>query len=309
MDSVDDFTESALHKGHYMSEQNKRSVTVIGLGPMGQATVKVLLEAGYDVTVWNRSRPKVDAIAELGAKPAATVAEAVAANDVVLLSLIHYEAMYGVLEQGPADLSGKTIVNLSSDSPGKTRAGAEWVVARGGEFVTGAYMTQSDDLKHADSRLYVSGPEALYQKHRELLDTLVPATEYFGEDYGLAQLYYQAGLAQFHAFLTSLEQAVAMIDAAGADVDRFIELASHSTDSNRDFTRFFGAAAKQGGWGDIANLEMMRAGAQHVIDAAEEVGVDSGLTRTIQDYYQRALDASDKTDRAVPVYQVIRGKV
>ncbi|WP_205325582.1 NAD(P)-dependent oxidoreductase [Glycomyces sp. YM15] len=289
-----------------MTAQNTKSVTVIGLGPMGQATVKVLLDAGYDVTAWNRTRPKLDAIAELGATPVDTVAEAIAANDVVLLSLIHYDAMYGVLEQGPADLTGKTIVNLSSDSPEKSRKGAEWVIARGGEFVTGAYMTQSDDLKHASSRLYISGPETGYETHRALLETLVPGVEYLGADYGLAQLYYQAGLAQFHAFLTSLEQAVAIIDAAGADVDKFIEFASSGTESNRDFTLFFGAAAKQGGWGDIANLKMMHAGAQHVIDAAEEVGVDASLTRTIQDYYQRALDASEKAGHPVPVYQILR---
>lgn len=289
-----------------MNAQNNKSVTVIGLGPMGQATVKVLLDAGYDVTVWNRTRPKLDDIAALGAKPAATVAEAVAVNDVVLLSLIHYGAMYGVLEQGPADLTGKTIINLSSDSPANARKGAEWVTERGGAFVTGAYMTQSDDLQHASSRLYVSGPEAHYESHRELLETLVPGVEYFGDDYGLAQLYYQAGLAQFHAFLTSLEQAVAIVDAAGADVDKFIEFAGNGTESNRDFTFFFGAAAKQGGWGDIANLKMMHAGAQHVIDTAEEVGVDATLTKTIQGYYQRALDASEEAGRAVPVYQILR---
>ena len=149
-----------LPKGHNMSAQ--KSVTVIGLGPMGRATVKVLLAAGVDVTVWNRTPAKADALAELGAKPAATVAEALAANDIVLLSLIHYDAMYGVLEQGPADLTGKTIVNLSSDSPAKARKGAEWVIERGARFLTGAYMTQSDDIRHPASRLYVSGPEHLY---------------------------------------------------------------------------------------------------------------------------------------------------
>jgi 3-hydroxyisobutyrate dehydrogenase-like beta-hydroxyacid dehydrogenase len=286
---------------------DKKSVTVIGLGPMGQATVKVLIEAGYDVTVWNRTRPKVDAIAELGAIPAATVAEAVAANDVVLLSLIHYDAMYGVLEQAPADLTGKTVVNLSSDSPAKTRKGAEWVTGRGAAFLTGAYMTQSDDLKHASSRLYVSGPEALYEEHRELLEVLVPAVLHLGDDYGLAQLYYQAGLAQFHAFLTSMEQAMAIIENAGEDVDRFVALSQESPESYRDFMAFFAEAAKQGGWGDLANLKMMHAGAQHVIDAAEEVGVDAELTRTIQGYYQRALDASERAGRPVPVYQIMRG--
>ncbi|MQM25510.1 NAD(P)-dependent oxidoreductase [Glycomyces albidus] len=286
----------------------KKSVSVLGLGPMGRATVKVLLEAGYDVTVWNRSRPKLDAIAALGAKPADTVAEAVAANDVVLLSLIHYDAMYGVLEQGPADLTGKTIVNLSSDSPENTRKGAEWVTGRGGEFLTGAFMTQSDDLHHAASRLYVSGPRPLYEAHRGLLETIVPGLEYFGDDYGLAQLYYQAALAQFHAFLTSLEQAVAIVDAAGGDVDRFISLAIGTAQGNGDFIAYFGPLTKQGGWGDIANLKMMHAGAQHVIDAAEEVGVNADLTRTIQSFYQRALDASEQAGTPVPVYRILRGQ-
>ncbi|MCO1656718.1 NAD(P)-dependent oxidoreductase [Pseudonocardia humida] len=288
-----------------MSADN--SVTVIGLGPMGQATVKALLAAGVDVTVWNRTRSKIDAMVELGATPADTVAEAIAANDTVLLSLIHYDAMYGVLEQGPADLTGKTVVNLSSDSPAKTRKGAEWVTGRGADFLTGAYMTQSDDLKHAASRLYVSGPEALYEAHRPLLEVLVPGVEYLGTDHGLAQLYYQAGLAQFHAFLISFEQAVAIIDAAGEDVDRFVAFSQASPESYRDFMAYFAAAAKQGGWGDTANLRMMHAGAQHVIDAAEEVGVDAALTRTIQDYYQRALDASARAGSAVPVYRILRG--
>ncbi len=126
---------------------------------MGRATVKILLAAGVDVTVWNRTPGKAEALAELGAKPAATVAEAIAANDIVLLSLIHYDAMYGVLEQGPADLTGKTIVNLSSDSPAKTAKGAGWVLDRGARFLTGAYMTQSDDIQHPASHLYVSGPK------------------------------------------------------------------------------------------------------------------------------------------------------
>ncbi|WP_030157043.1 NAD(P)-dependent oxidoreductase [Glycomyces sp. NRRL B-16210] len=291
-----------------MSEKTKPSVTVIGLGPMGRATVKVLLDAGHPVTAWNRTRPKLDAIAELGARPADTVAEALAASDTILLSLIHYDAMYGVLEQGPADLTGKTIVNLSSDSPEQTRKGAAWVTARGGDFLTGAYMTQSDDLQHTASRLYVSGPEPLFDAHRDLLETLVPATHHLGEDHGLAQVYYQAALARFHAFLASFEQALAIVEASGADIDRFVAFATESPESDVDFMRYFAEAVKQGGWGDVANLEMMHAGAQHVIDTAEEVGVDADLTRAVQRYYRRALDASEQTGRPVPVYRIFRGE-
>ena len=304
MEPVKATKNPSLPKGHNMSEQ--KSVTVIGLGPMGRATVKILLAAGVDVTVWNRTPGKAEALAELGAKPAATVAEAIAANDIVLLSLIHYDAMYGVLEQGPADLTGKTIVNLSSDSPAKSAKGAGWVLDRGARFLTGAYMTQSDDIQHPASHLYVSGPKELHDSLRPLLELLCK-NEYLGADYGLAQLYYQAGLAMFHAYLTSLQQALAMIERSGGDVDTFLELTKDDAQSQRDFTVYFAEAAKQGGWGDLAALKMMHAGAQHVIDASEDAGVDAALTHTIQDYYQRALDATEKTGEVVPVYQIFRG--
>ncbi|GAA2265720.1 NAD(P)-binding domain-containing protein [Glycomyces scopariae] len=281
-----------------------KSVSVLGLGPMGRATVRLLLAAGYDVTVWNRSPGKTEALAELGAKPAATAAEAVAANDTVLLSLIHYDAMYGVLEE--ADLTGKTVVNLSSDSPANTAKGADWVLARGARFLTGAYMTQSDDIAHPASKLYVSGPADLHEELRPLLESLC-ANVHLGGDYGLAQLYYQAGLAMFHAYLISLQQAFAMIERSGGDIDTFLELSKDDAGSQRDFSLYFAQAAKNGGWDDLASLKMMHAGAQHVIDASEDAGVDAAITRTIQDYYQRALDATERTGAVVPVYRLFRG--
>lgn len=47
-----------------MSEAKK--VTVIGLRPMGQSTVKSLVGEGYEITVWNRSPDKADASEEVG---------------------------------------------------------------------------------------------------------------------------------------------------------------------------------------------------------------------------------------------------
>ncbi|MQM28548.1 NAD(P)-dependent oxidoreductase [Glycomyces albidus] len=282
-----------------------KSVTVVGLGPMGRATARVLLEAGVDVTVWNRSPGKTEALAELGAKVAATAAEAIAANDTILLSLIHYDAMYGVLEQG--DLTGKTVVNLSSDSPANAAKGADWVLDRGARFLTGAYMTQGDELGHPASKLYVSGPADLHESLRPLLEKLC-TNVYLGGDYGVAQLYYQAGLAMFSAYLISVQQAFAMIERSGADIDTFLELTKDDAGSQRDFTLFFAQAAKEGGWEDLAALRMMLAGTQHVIDASEDAGVDAAITRTIKDYYQRALDASEKAGTVVPVYRILRGE-
>ena len=57
---------------------DKTPLTVIGLGPMGQAMVTRFLEAGHPTTVWNRTPARADAVVARGAVRAATAADAVA---------------------------------------------------------------------------------------------------------------------------------------------------------------------------------------------------------------------------------------
>jgi 3-hydroxyisobutyrate dehydrogenase-like beta-hydroxyacid dehydrogenase len=61
-------------------------VTIIGLGPMGQAMARAFLAAGHPVTVWNRTASRADALVAEGAPRAATPAEALAASRLVILS-------------------------------------------------------------------------------------------------------------------------------------------------------------------------------------------------------------------------------
>ncbi|MFD4458553.1 NAD(P)-dependent oxidoreductase [Nocardia sp. NPDC058480] len=291
-----------------MSEQtNPRSVSVLGLGPMGQAMVKAFLEAGVEVTVWNRSTAKVDALVALGAKRADTVAEALAANEVSVLSLTHYDAMYDVLGQAVDQLPGKVIANLSSDSPDKARAGAKWVRERGAEFLSGGVMSAGDNIVHPASYIFYSGPKAVFDAHAELLRPLSPQ-EYLGADDGLAQVFYQALLTIFHPWLLAFDQATAVIAKSGHDIAQFVPFAIRSSEAFPFFMEQFSVANQDGGWADVANLRMMDAGAQHIIDASEEVGVDAGFSHLAQSYWRKALIASESSGNAVSTYALMRGE-
>lgn len=291
-----------------MSEQNNnRSVSVLGLGPMGQAMVRAFLAAGVEVTVWNRSTAKVDDMVELGAKRAETVAEALAANEVSVLSLTHYAAMYDVLGQAPEALAGKVIANMSSDSPEKARAGAAWVRERGAQFLSGGVMSAGDNIEHPASYIFYSGPKEVFDAHAELLRPLSPQ-EYLGADDGLAQIFYQALLTVFHPWLIAFDQATAMIARSGHDIAQFVPFAVRSSEAYPYFMEEFSVANQNGGWADLASLKMMDAGAQHIIDASEEVGVDAGFSHLAQTYWRKAIAASEAAGKPVSTFELIKGQ-
>ncbi|MFJ9368531.1 NAD(P)-dependent oxidoreductase [Nocardia sp. NPDC101769] len=282
----------------------RRSVTVIGLGPMGRAMVAAFLKAGVEVTVWNRSPEKADAMVELGARRAATVAEALDANAVAVLSLTHYAAMYDVLGPAPDHLRGKVIANLSSDSPEQARKGAAWLRQHGAEFLSGGVMSAGDNIEHPASYIFYSGPRAVFDAHAELLRPLSPQ-EYLGSDDGLAQVFYQGLLTIFHPWLLAFDQATAMIARSGHDIAQFVPFAVRSSAAFPYFMEQFSVENQNGGWADVAGLRMMDAGAQHIIDASAEVGVDAALSHTAQAFWRRAVAASAAAGRAVSTFELM----
>ncbi|MFE1594243.1 NAD(P)-dependent oxidoreductase [Nocardia sp. NPDC058705] len=266
-----------------------RSVTVVGLGPMGQQIVRAYLAAGVAVTVWNRTPEKADG---LGAERADSIAEAVAAAELIVLSLTHYDAMDAVLDS--VDLTGKVVVNLSSDSPQRTREGAAFVRARGGEFLSGGVMAQPEELAGSSAYIFYSGRPEVFEAQRELLRPLA-AAEYLGADDGAAQVYYQAMLALFLPLLLGYEQALAIIERSGSEIARFLPYAQRSLGSLGDLYAAWAGMAEEGGLADAAYLRMMAAGARHVVETGTAVGVDTVLAESVSSYWDRAVGTSAST--------------
>lgn len=61
----------------------KKKIAFIGTGVMGASIVKHLLQAGHELTVYNRTKEKTDELLALGAKWAATPAEASKGQDII----------------------------------------------------------------------------------------------------------------------------------------------------------------------------------------------------------------------------------
>jgi 3-hydroxyisobutyrate dehydrogenase len=101
------------------------TIGYIGLGLMGAPMVDRLLEAGHNVTVWNRSREKILPALEKGASEAANVAELVTTVDYVFMCLTDSKAVeFVVFGEGGVASAGtkdKILVDFSSMRPDVTR--------------------------------------------------------------------------------------------------------------------------------------------------------------------------------------------
>ncbi|MEU2393096.1 NAD(P)-binding domain-containing protein [Streptomyces sp. NPDC007369] len=284
--------------------ENSAGVSVIGLGPMGRAMAAVYLDAGHRVTVWNRSAGKDGELLARGAHRAATAAEAVAASDLTLVSLIDAGALRTAL--GDADLTGRVLVNLSSDVPGQARAVAAWAAERGASYLTGGVNTDPDGLGKPESSIFVSGPEEVYEAHRPVLD-LLAATDYRGADPGLAQVYYQLNMVLFWTAMTGFYQAVAVAQANGLTAADILPYARYTADSMGLF--YAGAAPAIDAdvhEGLAERLAMCAASVEHVLHTAADAGVDTGILQAHADLYRRGVEAGFGADSSSRLIGLLR---
>ncbi|MER6783723.1 NAD(P)-binding domain-containing protein [Streptomyces sp. NPDC000658] len=285
-------------------------ITVIGLGPMGQATTRTLLAAGHRVTVWNRTAGRADGVVADGATLAATPGEAVEASDLVILSLTDYGAMHDILDSATASLAGRTLVNLSSDTPDRTRDAAVWASGHGATFLTGGVMVPAPMVGTEAAHVYYSGPGEVMENHRAALAPL-GTPRYLGEDPGLAQMMYQAQLAVFLTTLSALMHATAMLGTAGMKAEETLPELLSSADSIGAILRAgeetLGAALDAGEHpGHLSTVTMMGATADHIVETSTSLGLDLALPLAVQAHYRRAIENGHGSDNWTRIIDGIR---
>ncbi|MGW2625676.1 NAD(P)-dependent oxidoreductase [Micromonospora taraxaci] len=292
------------------NQQHDSAVTVIGLGPMGQAITRTLLAAGHPVTVWNRTTGRAEGVVADGATLAAVPAEAVEASSLIILSLTDYQAMYDILGPATASLAGRTLVNLSSDTPDRSREAASWAAAHDAAFLTGGVMVPAPMVGTDAAYVYYSGPGEVLDDSREALARL-GAPNHLGEDPGLAQMMYQAQLTVFLGTLSALMHATAMLGATGMTATEAMPELIASAESIGAILRAGeetpGAALDVGEHsGDLSTVTMMGATADHIVETSTTLGLDLALPLAVRAHYRHAIENGHGGDNWTRIIDSIR---
>ncbi|SHF89196.1 NAD(P)-dependent oxidoreductase [Streptoalloteichus hindustanus] len=289
-----------------MSSPTKTAVTILGLGNLGQALVATLLRAGHPTTVWNRSPGRAEALVAQGASEAATLAEAVAASPLVIVSVLDTAAARQVLGAATEALPGRAVVNVTSGTPEVARELAALAAEHGADYLDGAIYAVPQTIGTADSTINYSGAAAVHQKWGQQLDVLGRGT-YLGADPGLASVYDLAILGGMYGMLGGFLHAAAMADAAGVRAGELTPmLVSWLIGCMPALTEFAAEIDARDYTTSMSNLDINQAGLANIVDASAAQGVDTGILAPLRKLVDEQVAAGHGAASLARVFEVLR---
>lgn len=202
-------------------------VGFIGLGQMGSGMAANLLKAGHEVTVFNRTAGKMNALLEQGALPAARVADAcrgdavitMLANDDVLESVVFgAEGVISNLGKGAIHISMSTISVALSERLAVAHAEA------GQRFVAAPVFGRPEAAAAAKLFIVAAGAPDAVDACLPLFDALGQKTFPFGNNPQAANLVKLSGNFLIASVIEALGEAMALVSKAGINRGQYLDL-------------------------------------------------------------------------------------
>ena len=177
----------------------------VGLGVMGGGVARRLLEAGHEVTGYNRTRGKADSLIADGMGLAETPREAAERSDIVFSMVTNTQALAAVTGGPDGILSGlgpgKVYIDMSTVSPGASRELAERVAETGAEMLDAPVSGSVITLEQGKLSVIVGGDAATFERVLPILRDIGPTVTHVGGN----------GQAVLMKIATNLSLAVQML--------------------------------------------------------------------------------------------------
>lgn len=204
-------------------------IAFLGLGKMGSAMAPHLLKAGHEVTVWNRTRARAEALVPLGARVANSAVDAARGAEVVFTMLMDDAALEELVFAGGvlrAMSAGAVHVALSTISVALSDRLAE-AHARAGQSYVAAPVFGRPNVAEA-ARLYtvVAGEPKDVERVRPLLETFSRNVVAVSEKPSAAHAMKLGGNFLITAMIASLSEAMVFAEAMGIAPGVFAETAN-----------------------------------------------------------------------------------
>jgi len=213
-----------------LTKENTR-LGLIGIGNMGSRIAKHLLEHGYQVIAYNRSREPAEALVKYGATVADSIGELASEVDVVVSSLTNDDAVKSVYTDPEGVFTyvrrGSAIIEMSTVLPVTSRQLSELSRKAGAKFLDSPVSGSTPAAEEGTLTLFCGGDEDLFRAAQPIFSSI--ASQYFylgGSGSGTAMKLVANTL--LGVGMQAIAESVALGQKEGLDRHRLLEVLSHT---------------------------------------------------------------------------------
>ena len=269
-------------------------VSVIGTGVMGSALVEAFAASGAEVTVWNRTREKAEALTDSKVRLAESVAEALLASPLTIVSVSDQELSRTIVKEADADLDGTVLASTSFVTPQQARAYDAAVRAAGGRYLDLSIPAYPSQVRSRAGVFLLSGDRSAYEAHRERFERIGRASTFVDESPGTAYVSEMAVLLAYLPMAVGFLQGLRICEhhkiSAGWFKNFVLELYPFHIRSLLD--RVAGQPTESAENVEASVNQWGQTAAEYA-DYLRELGLDPGMYDALHRLFVAASDAGD----------------
>lgn len=271
-------------------------IAFLGTGLMGAPMARRLAQAGYDISVWNRSLEKAGPLAPHGAIVCASPAEAARGADLVITMLTDGPAVGEVVfDRGVAEACAgdATILDMSSIRPAEARDHSNRLAQRGRRHIDAPVSGGTRGAEAGTLAIMAGGDEAVFNELKPVLQVLGRPVR-VGPS-GAGQLAKLANQAIVGIAIGAVAEATLLVSEGGGDLPAFREALkggfADSTILQQHGERMEKRDFAPGGRSSVQLKDL-----DNVLREAEALGLELPLVKALRDRYKRLSGPLGKGD-------------
>ena len=202
-------------------------IGIVGTGMLGEAVGLHLLDVGYEVTVFNRTKEKTE---NLGKKGAIVVEspKLVAENSDLVITVVKdagavYEVIFGDSGIVAGKHEGMCIADMSTINPNSTKEISKKVTTSGIDYLEIPVMGGPNVAIDGKLVMMASGGKEIFEKFKNIFDSIAEQSFYLG-DTGTAHSIKLAMNLQIAMLALSLSEGITLTKKAGFDPEIFLKI-------------------------------------------------------------------------------------
>lgn len=290
-----------------MSADNKAKIGFIGIGLMGLPMAERLLQAGYPLTVWNRTREKIRPLLSAGAVEAASPAEVCAASDIILVCVLDKSAMEQVIfsKAGLVESASSTklLVDHSSIAPDATREMASNLLSKTGMRWVDAPVSGGTRGAEQGTLVIMAGGETHdIESVTPVLMTYSNKVTHFGP-VGTGQAAKLCNQVIAGTAMLTVVEAMRLANDAGIDISKLPEAFKGGMADSLPFQLFAPRIINKPDK-PIGHLVSMLKDLESALDLAMETGSPMPVTSTAVSVYRKGVEMGHGEDEPSALYSL-----